>query len=279
MGKTKSASSGTGKGGGGRGGGGKGSSSAASSSAAFVVAPKGPPGPLLPSPPKLSRKRDLRAEEVGDNAWIVRGVLDRGEASQMVDAADARGYQHATSRGPRFGEAHRNHGRAGYEDPALAASLWRDTGLDVAVAAAVGTIGGRSAVGLNPSLRVYRYAVGEVFGAHYDEAAVTPIGGTELTLLCYLTGKRKNQKSNSSWEEWVEKDEEREELEMNPGTVVGGETAFYRDAHDGARELFRVAPEEGAVLIFRHGAVCLPHASLAVVNGKKVVLRSDVAFR
>jgi hypothetical protein len=45
------------------------------------------------------------------------------------------GYQHATSRGARFGEAHRDHGRAGYEDNALAPALWADTGLDAAIAA------------------------------------------------------------------------------------------------------------------------------------------------
>ena len=46
--------------------------------------------------------------------------------------------------------------------------------------------------------------------------ARTPKGVTELTLLVYLTGD-----------------------------VEGGETCFYRDAHEGARELFRVAPEVG----------------------------------
>lgn len=50
---------------------------------------------------------------------------------------------------------------------------------------------GRNPVGLNPHLRVYRYAVGEVFGAHYDDSAETSLGRTELTLLCYLTGKNK----------------------------------------------------------------------------------------
>ena len=58
----------------------------------------------------------------------------------------------------------------------------------------------------------------------------------------------------------------------------GGETCFYRDAHEGARELFRVAPEVGKVLVFRHGDACVPHASVAVTKGEKVVLRSDVAF-
>ena len=97
--------------------------------------------------------------------------------------------------------------------------------------AAVGSIGGRNAAGLNPSLRVYRYAVGEVFGAHYDDSNNTPLGRTELTLLLYLTGKGADGGGGGGGGDADE--------------LVGGETAFYRDAHDDARELFRVAPEVG----------------------------------
>jgi hypothetical protein len=43
--------------------------------------------------------------------------------------------------------------------------------------------------------------------------------------------------------------------------------------------LYRRYAEAGVVFVFRHGAACLPHASLAVERGKKVVMRSDVAFR
>lgn len=203
----------------------------------------------LVASPALSRKRELSAESVGENAWVVRGVLSPREAATLVAAADARGYDHATSRGPRFGEAYRDHGRANFEDPRLADALWDDTGLREAIVAAVGPVRGRVAAGLNPALRVYRYAPREHFGAHYDDFARTPRGVTELTLLAYLTGD-----------------------------VEGGETCFYRDAHEGARELFRVAPEVGKVLVFRHGDACLPHASVAVRRGEKVVLRSDVAF-
>lgn len=128
MGRAKGASTDEGGGGGGKG--------------TFAPAPKGDPGPLLPSPPKLSKKRSLSAEAVGENAWMVRGVLTCDEAATLVAASDAHGYQHATSRGPKHGEAHRDHGRAGYEDPALAAALWADTGLDAAVAAAVGSVRG-----------------------------------------------------------------------------------------------------------------------------------------
>lgn len=209
-------------------------------------------------PPKLLRKREIRAEAVGEGAWVIRGVLTPREARLMEEAAEANGYERATSRGPKHGEALRDHGRLVVDDPTTAHALWADTGLDQAVLRDVGSIDGRKPSGLNPSLRVYRYAKGEVFGAHFDDASDTPLGRTELTFLCYLTGAGDGE------------DGER---------LVGGETAFYKGAHDGARELFRVAPEVGAALVFRHGAKCVPHASLAVTRGKKVVLRSDVAYR
>ena len=152
-----------------------------------------------------------------------------------------------------------------YDEP-LARALWADTGLDAAVAAAVGSIAGKKAAGLNASLRIYSYAVGEVFGPHYDESTDIRTGRTELTLLCYLTGGGEGADGANRGAEYD--DEER---------MLGGETAFYRDSN-GARELFRVAPVAGTVLVFRHGSECLPHASLAVRRGRKVVLRSDVVF-
>ena len=72
-----------------------------------------PPSPplLLQAPPELSWKRGLTVDAVGENAWVVRGVLSQHEAAALASAADAHGYEQATSRGPRYGEAHRNHGR------------------------------------------------------------------------------------------------------------------------------------------------------------------------
>lgn len=103
----------------------------------FASAPKEAPGPLLTPTAgtscgaaralgtvKFSKKHGLTAEAVADGAWVVRGVLSLEEAATIERAADARGYQHATSRGPRFGEANRNHGRAGYADQPLANALW-----------------------------------------------------------------------------------------------------------------------------------------------------------
>jgi len=208
---------------------------------------------LLPTL-KLTRKKGLSVVPVGKNAWVVRGALDARECDAIREAADARGYTHATSRGPKFGEAHRDHGRAGYHDETLSERVWRDTGLGDALIASLPAVHEGAPVGLNPALRIYRYAIHEVFGSHYDDYAVTDAGVTAFTFLLYLTGDEKDP-------------------------VVGGETAFFASCSDGARALFEVKPERGAALIFRHGAECMPHASLPVRGGIKTVLRSDVVCR
>jgi len=240
--------------GGGKGGKVPGAASASSGDGRGFVAPPAVVGSLLGDAFRPSRKHAIEVEAVGPEAFVARGVLTPGECDAIRSAADARGYSHATSRGARYGEADRNHGRANYEDPSLANAIWERTGLADALVPILGPLGRDSSpTGLNPALRVYRYAIGEVFGAHYDDAnRVAGGGNTEFTFLLYLTGE-----------------------------VVGGETVFYRDAllaHDDAKETFRVAPEAGKVLVFRHGARCPPHASLAVERGTKVVLRSDVVY-
>jgi hypothetical protein len=208
---------------------------------------------LLPTL-KLTRKKGLSIDPVGRNAWVVRGALDARECDAIREAADACGYSHATSRGPKFGEAHRDHGRAGYHDETLSERVWRDTGLGELLTASLPAVREGAPVGLNPALRVYRYATHEVFGSHYDDYANTDAGVTAFTFLLYLTGDEKKP-------------------------VVGGETAFFPSCSDGARALFEVKPERGAALIFKHGAECMPHASLPVREGVKVVLRSDIVCR
>jgi hypothetical protein len=175
---------------------------------------------LLPTL-KLTRKKGLSIDPVGRNAWVVRGALDARECDAIREAADACGYSHATSRGPKFGEAHRDHGRAGYHDETLSERVWRDTGLGELLTASLPAVREGAPVGLNPALRVYRYATHEVFGSHYDDYANTDAGVTAFTFLLYLTGDEKKP-------------------------VVGGETAFFPSCSDGARALFEVKPERGS---------------------------------
>ena len=71
-----------------------------------------------------------------------------------------------TSRGPKFGEAHRHHQRTSYDDSSFAQQLW-DTGLAAAVAE-LRADDERKPVGLNPNIRIYSYSAGDLFGPHYD---------------------------------------------------------------------------------------------------------------
>jgi hypothetical protein len=59
-------------------------------------------------------------------------------------------------------------------------------------------------------------------------------------------------------------------------STQGGETVFYDD--DG-HLVASIVPEQGRVVLHRHGdRYCLDHEALAVVEGTKYVLRSDVVF-
>jgi hypothetical protein len=96
--------------------------------------------------------------------------------------------------------------------------------------------------------------VGDVFGPHYDESStfLTEAGRTlttHYTVLCYISDS----------------------------DVQGGETVFYAGG-DERRELCRVPPTPGSVLIFRQGRKGLLHSSGDVRAGTKWVLRTDLAF-
>lgn len=172
------------------------------------------------------------------------GVLSPAACAELVATAEARGYDRATSRGPKFGEAARDHGRQSFTDAALAQRIFDA----LAPALAQLRVGRAEPVGLNPRIRVYKYAQGEHFGAHVDDSETVPgLGTTEYTLLLYICADG----------------------------LVGGETAFF--GRRGA-ELCRVAPAAGRCLLHRHGPQCLEHSSLPVQKGTKIVLRSDVAF-
>lgn len=60
----------------------------------------------LPPTFRISHKK-LRPQEVNDHMLVVPGVLSVQEAQQLIDAAEACGFEHQSSRGPAFGEAFR----------------------------------------------------------------------------------------------------------------------------------------------------------------------------
>lgn len=102
-------------------------------------------------------------------------------------------------------------------------------------------LSGRTRVGANPRLRLYRYGVGERHGAHWD-TVVELEGGVRslITLVFYL----------------------------NDG-FAGGDTVFPE-----LRE--RIVPQTGRALLFQHRIL---HEASAVTAGEKFVLRTDVLYR
>ncbi len=181
------------------------------------------------------------------NLYVIDGVLTASECKQIIIIAESQGaFVHYTSpNSPEY--AFRDHHRVKFRSPGIADVLWNGTDLKKAFETRIQRIGGR-ATGLNPELKLYRYAGSESFGKHIDcSETVEGMGRTEYTVLFYLSSTK------------------------------GGETAFYDD--DGA-VVARIVPEQGRVVLHRHGErYCLDHEALQVVEGVKYVLRTDVVFQ
>ena len=145
----------------------------------------GAPKAVSPLPP-VACKPGLAAVPAGGDVYTVDGVLTDGECRLLIQAAEALGFAHQGSRGPAAGEAVRDNGRLALADARWAAGLWRV--LRPAVVGALPQADAELAVGLYDHIRVYRYAPGQVFGRHYDDAiAVGPGLRTRFTLLVYLS--------------------------------------------------------------------------------------------
>lgn len=188
------------------------------------------------------------------NLYVIEHVLTAGECKKIVAVAESQGaFERYTSpNSPEY--AFRDHHRIKFRSQGIADVLWSQTELKRAFETHIRheeRIEG-SAIGLNPELKLYRYAGREAFGRHIDGSDVVhddkgkPMGRTEYTVLFYLT------------------------------STQGGETVFYDD--DG-HLVASIVPEQGRVVLHRHGdRYCLDHEALAVVEGTKYVLRSDVVF-
>ncbi|EGE80544.2 hypothetical protein BDDG_03485 [Blastomyces dermatitidis ATCC 18188] len=195
-----------------------------------------------------------------------------------------------TPKGPKKDEAVRVNDRFQVHDAAFAERLWSGTALnELVLAEGEGeALWGGEVLGLNPNIRIYRYAPGQFFDKHYDDSvpllltpstpSTTPTptipAKTTWTLLIYLT------------------------------TCTGGETVFYPDDDDDEQqagppksksksksksspqqrqqqqqEPIIVSLETGMALLHRHGERCLLHEGREVVAGEKWVIRSDLVVR
>jgi hypothetical protein len=170
---------------------------------------------------------------------------------------------------PKRGDAVRVNDRFQIDDPDFAERLWSQTALKNLVLGINedGTLGltdaerkelwGGHVVGLNPNIRIYRYAKGQFFDQHYDDSNNVTIPGTPpiqarttWTLLIYLT---------------------------SPATgCIGGETVFYPEPASAKKKSKEPPPEPfvvdldvGLALLHRHGADCMLHEGREVLEGEK----------
>ncbi|KUJ07266.1 uncharacterized protein LY89DRAFT_712093 [Mollisia scopiformis] len=183
---------------------------------------------------------------------------------------------------PKKGDALRFNDRFQVIDERFANRLWEESGLRELVCGSGDEnegdeermsdnerreLWGGEVVGLNPSIRVYRYSKGQFFDQHYDESNVltlntkpspTPVR-TTWTLLLYLT---------------------------SPATgCQGGETVFYPgDLQIPGRKTvvekeIVVGLETGMVLLHKHGNDCMLHEGRAVTDGEKWIIRTDLCVK
>ncbi|KAI5083299.1 hypothetical protein GOP47_0003042 [Adiantum capillus-veneris] len=216
------------------------------------------------SPPNVKLKQDLQVQRLKSLAlFTVPNILSAAECDAFIKYAEELGFSHQGSLGPAKGEAFRDNDRISVQDRDLAQNLWL-SGLSNVFENV--KVDGKSASGLNPNIRFYRYREGQKFGPHIDENVYLHRGQrTEYTLLVYLNGNpgMKSKKSSSKG---------RKDTSQH---LQGGETIFYPGHR---HESIEVAPVAGMALFHVHGENCMLHEARVVSKGIKYVLRSDVIF-
>lgn len=83
----------------------------------------------------------------------VQNFLSSIESQAFVKVAESVGFVHQGSLGPAYGEAYRDNDRISVNDPSLATTIW-ESGLNKLFDNI--KIRSKSAIGLNPNIRLYR---------------------------------------------------------------------------------------------------------------------------
>jgi predicted 2-oxoglutarate/Fe(II)-dependent dioxygenase YbiX len=173
---------------------------------------------------------------VSDDIFTVTDFLTPAECAEYIALGEALGFTAApisTFFGPAIHTETRSNMRVMLDDPERAAELWRRAAPFVPE-----ELAGRSAVGVNERLRLYRYEVGQQFDWHRDGAFERPNGERSLlTFMVYLNDD-----------------------------FTGGATAFADR---------KIIPVRGMALFFVHS---LLHKGEPVMQGRKYVLRTDVLY-
>ena len=267
-----------------------------------AAAPLLPPGVTLQSPrPSPSNPLQLTEHHLfrAGEAFVtaVCGVLSAAESGAWFAWAEGCAFEPATQRAGA-GKAHRDCSRLVLDDPVLAQQIWqrvrafvpkilgeppnsprRNAGAAAAAAAAAAAGAGadgsfsqqprRMAVGCLPTIRLYRYDLGQSFGKHIDGCTDAPqiskTARTGVTLLIYL---------NSAG---GDRDAQGESGGGGLDPLEGGATVFFRGKL-GTSLACSVAPRAGTAVLHSHGERCLLHEGARVTRGVKFILRTDIVY-
>ncbi|MFN6562641.1 MAG: prolyl hydroxylase family protein [Nostoc sp. ChiSLP01] len=188
-------------------------------------------------------KKNLLNNEI----FTLDNILLPQECAEYINLTESIGYTDApigTIRGFQMRPDIRNNERVIIDDRQRAFDLWQRVSDYIPK-----TIGRWQAVGLNERFRFYRYDPGQRFAIHHDGSYRRPNG--EESLLTFM-------------------------IYLNEG-FEGGETRFHLSPRY-YEELpnVTVVPVTGMALCFVHELV---HEGVALVQGRKYVLRSDVMYR
>ncbi|BAY20191.1 hypothetical protein NIES21_60610 (plasmid) [Anabaenopsis circularis NIES-21] len=184
---------------------------------------------------------------LNNEIFTLDNILLPQECAEYINLTESIGYTDApinTIRGFQMRPDIRNNERVIVDAHQRALDLWQRVSDYIPK-----TIGRWQAVGLNERFRFYRYDPGQRFAIHHDGSYRRPNG--EESLLTFM-------------------------IYLNEG-FEGGETRFHLSPrYYEESSNITVVPVTGMALCFVHELV---HEGVAVVQGRKYVLRSDVMYR